>query len=195
MKMKRFIAAVVLVVVAGLSTGCMTYRDFPVDMVGKAPVEAPYKKISYKIDKFEALSLGGGEAALKEALRKRHPFQDADVVEDMPKTGLFYLVTVEQKPVSLSVLAAGYLSYSTLGILPAWSTKDGFVIRYDLFVNGEKTNKYEYEVTRKSAVWLGLLPFIWVNLLTYSEADAIQATAYQFFKEAGPVFASYQPAL
>lgn len=185
----------VVVVASLLSSGCMTYRDFPTEMVGKAPTQTPYKALNYKIDKFEALSFGGGEEALKEVLRKRTPFQTSDAVEAIPESGLFCMITVEQKPIGLPVVAAGYLSYSTLAMLPAWSTKDGFRIRYDLYVNGKKSGKYEYEVTRKSAIWLGLLPFIWVNALTYSESDAIQATAYKFFKEADPVFAEYQKAL
>ncbi|MFZ5722563.1 MAG: hypothetical protein ACOY33_02765 [Pseudomonadota bacterium] len=182
----------VLLAATLLLTGCMTYRDFPVDMVGKAPPAKPYQALSYRIAQFDALSFGGGEEALKQVLRKDTPFRDTEAVEEMPEKGVFCLIHVEQKPVPLSVVAAGYLSYSTLGITPAWSTKDGMRIRYDLYIDGQRQGKYEYEITRKSAMWLGLLPFIWVNALTYSEAEAVQATAWKFFQDSDPLLAAYQ---
>jgi len=135
----KFIKHWTLLITACLITsGCMTYRDFPKDMIGKPPTAKPYKKISYKIDKFQALTLAGGDEALKEALRRKTPFQISEPVEAMPEKGIFCLVTVEPKPISLAVVGAGYLSYSTMGILPVWSTKDGFRIRYDLFWMAKK---------------------------------------------------------
>ena len=91
------------------------------------------------------------------------------------------------KPLGLPALIFGYISVSTLTILPAWSVQEGFIVHYHLFLDGEKIKSYEYEITRKAGVWLGLLPFIWANLFTYSEADAFKATAFQFFEDAEPL--------
>ena len=93
-----------------------------------------------------------------------------------------------------ATLAFGYLSASTLTFLPAWSENDGYRVTYNVFVNGEKKKSYEYEVTRKGAVWILLVPLAWVNAFTYSEAEAFEATAYQFFKDSEPLFAAYKNA-
>lgn len=172
----------------------MTYRDFPTDMVDKAPATKPYKGLSYKIEKYDAVSFGGGEESMREAFRRKMPFQNTEAVEQMPAKGIFCLVNVEHKPVPLGVLAAGYLSYATLGITPAWSTKDGMRIRYDVYIDGERKGKYEYEITRKTGIWLDLLPFVWVNALTYSESEAVEATVWKFLQESDPLFAAYQAA-
>jgi hypothetical protein len=88
---------------------------------------------------------------------------------------------------TIPALIFGYLSIATLTILPAWSTKDGYRVKYHLYVDGEEKGVYRYEITRKFGMWIVLLPFVWINLMTYSEEDAFEATAYQFFKDAGPI--------
>lgn len=188
--MKVFLNACLGLTLLLALSGCMTYRDFPTEMVGKPPSAKPYAKLAFKIERFDALTLGGGDEALRDALKRQTPFMDAEAVDEMPATGIFCKIAVDQKPVGLPVLAAGYVSYATLGFIPAWSTKDGMRLNYELYVDGVRKERREYEVTRKSAVWLGLLPFIWVNAMTYSEADAVKATAYKFFEEVNPVIAA-----
>lgn len=173
-------------------TGCMTYRDFPTEYVGKAPEAKPYSKLHYKLNQFEAISLGGATDTMRGIFRSKTPFQETEAVDDIPAKGVFCMVSFESKPLSLGSLAAGYLSYSTLTLLPAWSTRDGYFVKYDLYVDGEKKRRYEYEITRKAAVWAGLLPFVWVNALTYSEQEALEATAFKFFKESEPILLGSQ---
>jgi hypothetical protein len=47
---------------------------------------------------------------------------------------------------------------------------------------------YPYEITRKLFFWIAALPFVWINSSTPSEAQAFEATAYQFFEDAEPLF-------
>jgi hypothetical protein len=189
--MKKAGTAVIVTLMLFL-TGCMTYRDFPTEYVGKAPTTKPFKKLSYKINKSNTLSLGGGPGTLREVFRSKSPFMETEAVDEIPAKGLFCMVSVEPKDMSLGVIAAGYISYSTLTILPVWSTKDGYFLQYDLYVDGEKKQRFEYEITRKAAVWAGLLPIVWVNALTYSEEEAVQATANKFFKESEPLILAGQ---
>jgi hypothetical protein len=76
------------------------------------------------------------------------------------------------------------LTYGTFGLIPSYSDSSGYIVKYSLYVDRELKSEYRYEITREGAAWIGLLPFLWVNLLTPSEDEAFRATAYQFFMEA-----------
>jgi hypothetical protein len=67
-------------------------------------------------------------------------------------------------------------------------------LTYQVFVNGEKKKTFEYDITRKGGAWILALPFAWINFLTYSESEAIEATTYQFFSDSASIFAAYQVA-
>ncbi len=43
---------------------------------------------------------------------------------------------------------------------------------------------FNYEVIRREIGWIGLLPFMWVNLLTTGEAEALGWTTTQFLYDA-----------
>ncbi|MFZ5875884.1 MAG: LIC12231 family lipoprotein [Nitrospirota bacterium] len=177
-----------LIVLLPLLASCITtYRDFPTTMIGEAPTSKPYDALAYHINPFPVIN-SGGEAALEVVFRERTPFAKTRSVNEMPAKGLYCLVNVEWRPLSLPALAFGYLSVSTLTLLPAWSTSEGYVVHYHLFKDGEEGESFSYPITRKMGLWAGLLPFVWVNLFTYSEEQAFEATAYQFFKDAAPTF-------
>lgn len=78
----------------------------------------------------------------------------------------------------------GYLSLATLTILPAYSGKDGYSVAYRVSVDGEPGKVYRYTIRRKVGLWLPLLPFVWVNLMTSSERDAFHATTARFLADA-----------
>jgi hypothetical protein len=171
-------------------TGCVTtYRDFPVDAIGKKPVSGSCDVLYYNVKKFDILDAGGYN-------KLQTVFRDAGIckkmvsVEAAPEKGLYLEVTTKWKPLSMPALVFGYISVSTLTLLPAWSTQDGYVVKYDIYVNGRKKETYKYDITRKAGLWVGLLPFAWVNLLTYSEEDAFEATACQLATDARAYFTS-----
>lgn len=171
-----------------LASCITTYRDFPADMIGRAPASKPYRSLAYHINPIPVVN-AGGQAALETIFRERTPFAKTRLVSEVPPQGLYCLVDVEWRPMSLPALVFGYISVSTLTLLPAWSTRDGYVVHYHVFQNGKERESFHYPITRKVGLWAGLLPFVWVNLLTYSEAEALEATAYQFFRDAAPTFA------
>lgn len=181
-----------LLFLATLLPACVTYRDFPEDLVNKPPQTKPFDKLYYTLQPFGVLGTGSGEEALRMVFQRKTPFTTTEKVDAAPAHGLYCNVEVLYKPPTLPALAFGYLSISTLTLIPVWSNHDGYRVIYHLYADGKQEHQYEYDITRKGAVWIGLLPIIWVNAFTYSEAEALEATTYQFFKDAEPTFLAYR---
>ena len=126
----------------------------------------------------------GGYGKLQTFFRDTEVCRKMVAVDEKPKKGLYVEVDTDWKALSMPALIFGYLSVSTLTLLPAWSTKDGYIVKYNVYVDEKKMETYNYEITRKVGLWLGLLPFAWINLLTYSEEDAFKATSNRFVIDA-----------
>ena len=183
MSKTKFSQFISLFVLLAFFTSCITtYRQFPSDMIGKEPTVSANEKLYYMIDKFPVLD-AGGETALQRVFREKTPFEKTKRVTEVPDVGTFCHVKVDYAPLTFPALIFGYISVSTLTFLPAWSLKDGYRVSYQLYVNGEEKETYEYNIIRKFGLWLPLLSLIWVNIFTYSEGEAFEATAYQFFHE------------
>jgi hypothetical protein len=75
------------------------------------------------------------------------------------------------------------LSILTLTILPCYSGAAGYLVQYDLFVDNELKKTYRYEINKKLAQWIGLLPIVWVNSLTGDYNTAFKGTIYQFLRD------------
>ena len=165
-------------------TGCMTtYRNFPVDALDKKPSAGTCDVMQYNIKRFDVLD-AGGYSRLQEVFRDAAICKKMVPVEAVPEKGLYLEVETKWKPLTMPALIAGYISVSTLTLLPAWSTHDGYTVKYIIYQDGQKKETYGYDITRKAGLWLGLLPFAWINAFTYSESDAFEATAYQFSADA-----------
>lgn len=194
--MSRMKIGLVLLFSVLLPACISTYRDFPQDMVNNPPKSKPFNTtLYYTINPFGLLNTGGGEEALKTVFRQKTPFAQTEKVEKMPAHGIYCSVEVLYKPPTLPALVFGYASAITLTILPVWSTHDGYRLTYQVFVDGQKKQSFEYDITRKGGAWILALPFAWINFLTYSESEAIEATTYQFFKDSAPIFSAYKVAM
>lgn len=169
-------------------SACITYRDFPEEMVNNPPKEKRFNTLYYNIKSTGVLSLGNGADALQTVFKQRTPFTTTEKVETAPARGVYCEVETLYKTPTVPAFAFGYLSVATLTILPFWSNHDGYRVNYTVYKDGQKAKTFEYDITRKGAVWLLLLPVAWVNAFTYSEAEAFEATAYQFFKDSAPLF-------
>jgi hypothetical protein len=180
--MKLINVGMLLFVLAG--SGCATtYRDFPVDALTTKPTPGTCNVMYYNIKRFDVLDLGG-YGKLQTFFRDTDVCRKMVAVDEKPKKGLYVEVDTHWKPISMPALVFGYLSVSTLTFLPAWSTKDGYIVKYNVYVDEKKMETYKYEITRTAGLWLGLLPFAWINLLTYDEEDAFKATSNQFVIDA-----------
>lgn len=165
-------------------TGCaVTYRDFPLDALDKKPTPEACDTLYYKVNRFDILDMGG-YSKLQSIFGKSEMCRKTVPVDAIPEKGLYVEVQTNYKPLTIAALVFGYISVSTFTILPAWSTRDGYNVQYIVYIDGQKVETYRYEITRKGGVWIGLLPFAWINLLTYNEEEAFQATAYQFASDA-----------
>lgn len=165
-------------------TACITtYRDFPETALHQTLPPKRDGVLYYTIQKFPILDAGGFHA-LNKGFRENAFFSETVKAQEPPTKGTYCLVEVEYKPLSLPALIFGYLSVSTLGLIPAYSGNDGYWVRYQVFFDQQRIKTYEYQVTRKFGLWLFLLPFAWINLATYSEEDVFTATTHQFFLDA-----------
>lgn len=178
--MKQF-----LVVVLSVSLiGCIaTYRDFPGDALDKKPRTGTCSVMYYNVKRFDILDMGGYQK-LQEMFKSAGLCKKMIPVDSSPTKGLYVEIEAKWKPMTMPALIFGYLSVATLTLLPAWSTHDGYVVKYIVYIDGKGVETYQYEITRKVGIWIGLLPFAWINFLTPSEEDAFEATTYQFVKDA-----------
>lgn len=181
---KQLLIVLNIIVSLFLFTGCITYRNFPKEYIDRTPEKTAgnsHQKVCYRI---ENGSVFGGYERLDEIFRKKAPFGEAIKEDEIQKKGLFINIKIEQVIPSAASLIFEYFSISTLTILPVWSTKDGYNIHYDIYLDGNRLKRFTYEVRRRAFIWIIMLPFSWVNLFTYSESDAFQATANKFFIDA-----------
>lgn len=182
---KAIITVILGICLSMVMQGCATYRAFPTDKVNAPPPEKQYRLLQYNIS---GGSIVGGANELREIMRSNTPFEEAERVEEKPDKGYFVQVHIHSVPPSFGTFVFGYLSVSTLAFLPAWSTQDGYNIYYEVYKDGERLKTLDYQIRRSAFLWIVMLPLVWVNLFTYSEADAFRATTYQFFEDAKPLF-------
>jgi hypothetical protein len=175
-----------------LSSCIVLYRDFPTETIGKPPDPKSYDLLSYHINPFPFPNEGGKDA-LHSVFNNQTPFANTADVTEMPHKGVFCLVDVEWKPPGMTALVFHYLSVATLTILPSWNVQESYKVRYYLYIDGENRKTFEYKITRKTGLWLGLLPVSWLNLFYYTQAEAFEATAFQFFQDAKPIFSTLAP--
>ena len=173
-----------------IGSGCVaTYRDFPEDALLKKPAPGTCNVMYYNVKRFNILDMGGYNK-LQTIFRNAGLCKKMEAVDANPGKGLYVEVVANWKPLTLPALIFGYASLSTLTLLPAWTTNDGYLVKYNVYVDENKMETFNYEITRKAGLWIGLLPFAWINLFTYNEEDAFEATANQFVIDARRYLAS-----
>jgi len=175
-----------------LSSCIVVYRDFPVERIGKPPESRSYDLLFYHINPFSFPNEGGKEA-LHSVFNNQTPFANTADVTEIPPRGVFCLVDVEWRSPDTTASFFHYLSVATMTVLPSWSVQEGYKVRYYLYIDGANRKTFEYKITRKTGLWLGLLPVSWLNWFSYSQAEALEATSFQFFEDAKPVLSTLGP--
>lgn len=192
-------------------TSCVTtYTDFPVVNRQLEPLSGKESAMYYHVDPLSyleqamrtwrktrsspllqgtALPIRATYEELERVFEQNRIFTKAIAISAPPEKGIFCAVEVIYKPPSTSAhlftaLTFGSIFPVPLFFVPSYSGESGHIVKYNLYVDQEMKKTYEYQITRKEAAWFGLLPFVWVNLLTPSEREAFRATAYQFFLDA-----------
>lgn len=168
--------------------GCIIgYRQYPHNQL-----TSPYsdKSLSAATYYVKGMTLAGGNLAVERTLKDHSPFQSIEERSEIPPTGLHIFVKVDTISPSASAVAFGYLSYVTLTLLPCWSTRDGVDMEFNIYKDKQLVKTLDYKVLRSGGMWLGLLPFIWINLMTTSEETACEAATKQFLEDAKPYFSN-----
>lgn len=194
------VLALPLLLVAAPACTITTYDNVPLIDVRNPPMLPQNVPISYRVepwadwrdaifamksDFFIAYPSDLEEyEELARTFRESGIFSAANPRLTPPEKGLYCSVEVEYQPVSDVEAAAVAISHATSAMVPAYHSTSRHVVRYHLFVDREFKKTYQYSIGTTQAVWLGLVPFAWANLLTPSLGEALQASTYQFFVDA-----------
>jgi hypothetical protein len=180
-----------------LSSCIVTYRDFPSATPESTPQVKTMVPIYYRVapppeEPFfryggpERVGRRGLYSTLARGFAEIRIFSSTAVAEAPPATGIFTSIGVERKPESqaaviwrlnpLALIINGLLIF----IIPSYSGEGGWIVHFDLYLDAEYKKTYKYLITQKSLYWLGLAPFLWINLITYDINAATIATIHQF---------------
>jgi len=72
----------------------------------------------------------------------------------------------------------------SLGVIPCYFERVAYETHFDVFVNNALKQSYQYPIGEKAVVWIGLLPFFWINFLTTQYEEAFSGNIYQFIADA-----------
>lgn len=181
---KLAIRTVAAALCLSLACGCIsTWNRFP-SARSDSVADTTIDETLYYDDR-SVKGMFSGAQALKTVLREDTPFRNTEARTEVPERGIFVRVEAKRIPPHTGSGVFGYISYALLFVIPFWST-EGYTMRYQVIVDAKEKRIFEYDITRRTFVWLVALPVSWVSLLTPSESDAFNATAYQFFQDSAP---------
>lgn len=176
--MKKLFLIVSVIFLVVNTQACMTYRNYPL-IDGPLRVDKKDASLAYRVD---GGALFAGPSAIRDVLLTESQYSKFNPVESAPSRGDFLNVKIEQTSPSVSAVVFGYVSYATLTFLPFWSNNDGSILTFTFYRDGTQIDSKEYVINRGTFVWIGMIPFAWVNFLTPSEADAFQSCTRDFLQ-------------
>jgi len=99
-----------------------------------------------------------------------------------PERGLHVRVyqTVKREPPTI----LERLAQLTVYVIPYYREGVQYTVDYDLFIDAALRKTYRYEIRQKSFIWVGAIPFSWINFWTNSHSSAFEATIHQFIRDA-----------
>ena len=149
--------------------------------------------LSYRVTDLPVVASDSGMAAIGDTFKKSQLFSDMELFYDdtIPNKGLYILAEPLYKAPSIAAMGFGYLSASTLTLLPAWSNHDGYKVRYTIYKDGELMKTVIYDRERFVALWIGLIPFSWINLFTSEEYDAFESITKEFLIDLPKILARH----
>lgn len=189
MKNARFLNFMTIFFVGMMLSSCILHYK---DITHEEPVKLTkdnVDKIGFKVQKLPFFASDSSVKAVRDAFNNS---KDSISVkeyfgEEVPTSGVFVSVEPLYKTPDMPAVAFGYISFTTLTILPVWSNHDGFTITYNVFKDGKLIKTAQYEKERFLAVWLPLVAFSWTNLFTTSEYDAFYSSTNEFLTDFGSI--------
>ncbi len=123
----------------------------------------------------------GGAPGIRKVFEES--FASATYVLTARPTGTHVHIEVLRKPFSSPTLLS-LLTMISYAAVPFYHDSHGYVVLYNLHLDGKLQSTYRYEITEKGIAWLPLLLFTWVNYFTTGETEAFEETARQFVADA-----------
>jgi hypothetical protein len=123
----------------------------------------------------------GGAPGIRKVFEES--FASATYVLTARPTGTHVHIEVLRKPFSQRSLLS-LLTMISFAAVPFYHDSHGYVVLYNLHLDGKLQSTYRYEITEKGIAWLPLLLFTWVNYFTTGETEAFEETARQFVADA-----------
>jgi hypothetical protein len=122
------------------------------------------------------------DSALLKQVLGEYLTPEAVVASVPPERGLYIRVYQTLSPRSPTIFEK--LSQFSLAVIPYYSDAVEYTVDYDLYIDTVLKKTYRYELRQKRLIWIGALPFFWVNFLTNHHANAFTAPLHQFIRDA-----------
>ncbi len=126
----------------------------------------------------------GAEGSLPiefEVLRRELEVVGRPIMQEIPPEKGIYIRSY--KTAKFSSNTANFFcwfSAMTLSLIPCYRENSGWNIVYTFYRDGESQKSYSYEVINKQFVWIGAIPFSWVNYIVPQYEEAYVETTRQF---------------
>ena len=188
MNYEKYLSVLICLIAISLSGCAVHYKDL--SYRDQAFIkESPIEKLTYRIKDLPVFASNDGLQAIEDALTNSKISASSEEYygKDVYDEGFYVFVEPLYKPPGAPATVFGYISVSTLTLLPAWSNEDGYRIRYSVYQDGEIVKTFQYDRERFLALWLLVLPFAWVNLFTTSEYDAFYSATNEFLTDLQPI--------
>lgn len=129
-------------------------------------------------------------ALLQRYLEKYSPFASAVISSVAPASGTYIVLTkTAQSPEAATKLSQFMIKGSclfaviTLFTLPCYG-ENIVTLRYDIHSNDRFQKSYSYDVTTRQFFWWGVLPVLWLNLMTTQYAESCESITSRFITDA-----------
>lgn len=118
---------------------------------------------------------------VRKILEQHSGYQSVITLSSPPIKGPHVNVTLSYGPPPSAWV---YTAHQTFYLIPGYNNGIGYEVQFDVFADNLLTHTYRYEIKVQAVGWIGLLPFVWINLFTTHFVEAFEATVYQFVTEA-----------
>ncbi|MCC5815789.1 MAG: hypothetical protein JJT78_13635 [Leptospira sp.] len=170
----KFIISLILIQLSCVSV----YFDNPKQ---ESLTEIPNQKIGKKLNYYIANDTQfKGKEVLESKLKECKYFDSIENNAYAESEEYFLRININHKLPTFSTATFFYLSYLTYTIVPAWSNQYGYNVFIEFYSHGNKNFETYYLIRKEIAIWIGLIPFIWVNFLTGFETEAFSQLYDQF---------------
>jgi len=108
----------------------------------------------------------------------------ATIASQARQKGVYVEVTTTKRIGSLAAQVFSMFHFGFFLALPCYTDTYGFFVHFDVYRDGSLRKSYQYEMTPKKLMWLGVAPIAWVTFLLPTYDDAFRAITYRFVHDA-----------